>query len=270
MACLQIQPGPLLAAAFAMVFTATGVARAESALRLPYPSEYGKIAAATYDTDHNRVGDAHILIEKVDGGRVRMTIESGIDDGPHTVATAELEPVDGGALLQLVKQESRSTDAAGVDLGILKIDHENAVASCEKGGSGDMKTQLLMLPELDRVANVPLNLLFQPLVAGDSESMSFQLLICRFGARLVDIDAHVVSRPGDGQTANRFVEIESQPNFGKFVSFVAGNLMPRLSFWFDPRRSSPWIAHRVPLYSKGPEVFVIRDTVAAAWLASRD
>jgi hypothetical protein len=42
--------------------------------------------------------------------------------------------------------------------------------------------------------------------------------------------------------------------------------MPKLSMWFDRRVSNPWIAHRIPLYSKGPEVFVIRDGVPSAAL----
>ena len=41
--------------------------------------------------------------------------------------------------------------------------------------------------------------------------------------------------------------------------------MPKLSFWFDPRSASPWLAHRIPLYSKGPEVFVIRDGLPTGW-----
>jgi hypothetical protein len=246
-----------------------GTALAESALRLPRPADFGRVAASTYDSDHNRVGDAEILIEEIADGHVRMTIESGIDAGARTVATAELEPVDGSESLRLIKQESRSVDEQGIDLGVLTIDHENGVASCEQGSGGDMKTQLLKLPEHDRVANVPLNLLFQPLVEGKSDSLKFQVLICRFGARLVDIDAKVVKKTVDVQD-DPFVEIEYSPNFGKFISFMADSLIPRLSVWFDPRETSPWIAHRVPLYSKGPEVFVIRDAGAKAWFASHN
>jgi hypothetical protein len=261
--------GFIAAATLLSAISISDIARAESELRLPPPTHFGRVAASTYDTDHNRIGDAEILIEEIDAGRVRMTITSGIDAGARTVATAELEPVDGGESLRLIKQVSRSYDADGIDLGILTIDHENGVASCEKGGGGDMKTQLLKLPEQDRVANVPLNLLFQPLVEGKIDALKFQVLICRFGARLIDIDAKVVSKPEDG-SENPFVEVEYSPNFGKFVSFMADKLMPRLSVWFDPRATSSWIAHRVPLYSKGPEVFVIRDTIAEAWLASRN
>jgi hypothetical protein len=248
-------------------FTFAGTAAAESALRLPYPENFGRIAASTYDTDHNRVGDAHIVLENVSENRVRLVVESGIDGGARTVATAEFEPIEDGRFLRLLREESRSVDPDGVPLGVLSIDHENGVASCEKESSGKTKTQKLTLPDQDRVANVPLNLLFQPLVDGRTETVNFQVLLCRFGARLIDIDARVVPK---GEDSSPFIEVEYQPNFGKFVSLIANNLVPRLSVWFDPRNSNPWIAHRVPLYSKGPEVLVIRDTVADAWLAQLD
>ncbi|MBW2287465.1 MAG: hypothetical protein JRG80_08385 [Deltaproteobacteria bacterium] len=247
-----------------------GTAAAESALRLPYPDKFGLIPASTYDTNYNRVGDAHLVLENLSENRVRIVVESGIDGGARTIATAELEPIEDGRFLRLLRQESRSIDAEGVPLGVLTIDHQNGVASCEKGGSGDVKTQRLTLPDQDRVANVPLNLLFQPLVDGSTDRLNFQLLLCRFGARLIDIDARVVSKEGDSPNMRRFIEVEYQPNFGKFVSLIAQNLMPRLSVWFDPRTSNSWIAHRVPLYSKGPEVLVIRDAIADAWLAQRN
>jgi hypothetical protein len=251
-----------------LAFAVAGTAAAESALRLPYPENFGKIPASTYDTDHNRVGDAHLVIENLSADRVRLVVESGIEGGARTVATAELEPIEDRRFLRLLKQESRSIDGNGVPLGVLTIDHVNGVASCEKAGGGDMETQKLTLPDQDRVANVPLNLLFQPLVDGSTDSVNFQVLLCRFGARLVDIDARVVP-PDDEAIVSRFIEVEYKPNFGKFVSLVASNVLPKLSIWFDPRSSNPWIAHRVPLYSKGPEVIVVRDAAAAVWLAQR-
>jgi hypothetical protein len=115
------------------------------------------------------------------------------------------------------------------------------------------------------VANVPLNLLFQPLVDGTTDDVTFQLLLCRFGARLVDIDARVASRENDGD-GNSIIEVEYQPNFGGFVSLIAKKWIPKLSIWFDSRGPNEWIAHRIPLYSKGPEVFVIRDGLPSGWL----
>jgi hypothetical protein len=151
-------------------------------------------------------------------------------------------------------------------MGVLSIDHENGIASCNVPEKGGMATERLALPEQDRVANVPLTLLFQPLVEGTTDEVTFQLLLCRFGARLVDIDARIVSRDRDEEGASPIVEVEYRPNFGRFVSLVAEKWMPKLSVWFDRRGSNPWIAHRIPLYSKGPEVFVIRDGVSGALL----
>jgi hypothetical protein len=247
-----------------------GTATAESALRLPYPDKFGKIPASTYDTNYKRVGDAHLVLEHLSEERIRLVVESGIEGGARTIATAEFEPVENGRFLRLVRQESRSIDAEGVALGVLTVDHKSGVASCKKAGSGDIKSQQLTLPDQDRVANVPLNLLFQSLVDGSTDTLSFQMLLCRFGARLVDIDAHVVPKAGDSPSPSPFIEVEFLPNLGKFVSLLAQNLMPRLSVWFDPRSSNSWIAHRVPLYSKGPEVFVIRDAAADDWLSHRN
>jgi len=247
-----------------------GTAAAESALRLPYPDKFGKIPASTYDTDYKRVGDAHLVLERLGEERVRLVVESGIEGGARTVATAEFEPVDDGRFLRLLRQESRSIDAEGVALGVLTVDHQNGVASCKKAGSGDIETQQLTLPDEDRVANVPLNLLFKSLADGSTDSLKFQMLLCRFGARLIDIDAHVVPKAADSPSSSPFIEVEFLPNLGKFVSLLAQNLMPRLSVWFDPRASNAWIAHRVPLYSKGPEVLVIRDAVANDWLSHRN
>ena len=42
--------------------------------------------------------------------------------------------MDGGRFLKLLKEESRSLDANGIAMGVLSIDHENGVASCNKRG----------------------------------------------------------------------------------------------------------------------------------------
>jgi hypothetical protein len=186
----------IAAALGAALFTAAA-ARAESEIRIPYPGAFGTIPAATYDEDHRRVGSAHLAIEKLEGGNVRILSQSGIDQGAQTIASAELAPVDSGRLLQLLSQESRSFDGDGTPLGVLRIDHRNASASCTiPNGSGDTRKELT-LPKADRVVNVPLNLLFLPLVRGDLETVQFQFFLCRGGPRLLDFEALVRSRrPG--------------------------------------------------------------------------
>lgn len=238
------------------------VSRADSGLRLPYPDFFGQIPAATYDDSRERVGRANLRIVRTDGGNVQIFSESGIEDGAHTIAFAELAPVDPGRALQLVTQESRSFDAAGVPLGIMRIDHRNRVATCSGMKGADSTATEVALPKHDRVANVPLNLLFLPLVRGDSDTLSFQIFLCRGGPRFMDFEARVASPNG---TDGGLVEVRYGPDFG-FFSAIAGGLIPKLSVWFDPRSPFSWAAHRIPLYSKGPEVFVIREGVPSRWL----
>jgi hypothetical protein len=124
------------------------------------------------------------------------------------------------------------------------------------------RTKEAALPAGDRVANVPLNLLFLPLVQGDSKELSFQIFLCRGGPRLLDFEARVAPPNGTG---GGLVEVRYGPDFG-VISMIARGLIPHLSVWFDPRSPQSWAAHRVPLYSKGPEVFVIREGVPSRWL----
>ena len=42
---------------------------------------------------------------------------------------------------------------------------------------------------------------------------------------------------------------------------LAKAIVPRLSFWFDPASPIPWLAHRMPLYTNGPEVLVVRQGI---------
>ncbi|MEE9609379.1 MAG: hypothetical protein V3U03_16685 [Myxococcota bacterium] len=252
-----------LAVALTSLALLSAPARAESSLVLPYPSVFGTIPASTYDAERHRVGAAHLVLEKRDNGHVRIFSESGIDGGPRTVATAELAPIEAGEGLRLLSQESRSFDAEGTPMGILRIDHTTATASCANP-NGDIEAQI-DLPERDRVANVPLNLLFLPLVSGDVDRVTFQVMTCRGGARLLDFEAHRARR-GD-RNAERLVEVRYGPSLGRVLSALAGTLLPKLSFWFDPNARNAWVAHRVPLYTMGPEVLVVRDGVPANWLS---
>jgi hypothetical protein len=236
--------------------------RADSGLRLPYPDFFGEIPAATYDDTRVRVGSANLRVEKLESGNVRILSESGIEDGARTLAFAELAPVDSGHALQLVVQESRSVDADGAPLGVMRIDHRNGVATCTSMDGAISQTREIALPAGDRVANVPLNLLFLPLVQGDSKELSFQIFLCRGGPRFLDFEARVAPPNGSG---GGLVEVRYGPDFG-VISTIGRGLIPHLSVWFDPRSPQSWAAHRVPLYSKGPEVFVIREGVPSRWL----
>jgi hypothetical protein len=148
-------------------------------------------------------------------------------------------------------------------IGTMRIDHTTGEASCSRphsDGQG-MRTQQVPLPSHDRIANVPLNLLFDPLVKGDALTVDFQILICRDNAKLVNFQARVVHREEVADDSDRLVEVRYGPDLGSVFSLLARTVVPRLSFWFDPASSSPWIAHRMPLYADGPEVFVVRQGI---------
>jgi hypothetical protein len=257
----------MILAASAAALLVAAPASAGSALRLAYPESFTTVPAATYDVEGGRVGGAHLVVERLPDGVVKMATETGFDGGARTVLTAALVPIDASKALRPLWQESRSFDPAGTPLGILRIDHERGVASCTPGPELDPSRAIeLPLPDGDRVANVPLNLLFLPLVSGAQERVEFQFFLCRGGARLMDFRARVAARRNGGPDGQRLVEIRYGPDFGTIGSLLAQSMLPRLSIWFDPRARQPWLGHRVPLYSEGPEVLVIRDGVPPSWL----
>lgn len=238
-------------------------ARADSALRLEYPSFVGTVPAATYDLEHHRVGKAHLVLEKLDNGHLRMLSDSGFTGGVRTVVTADLAPVDGTGRLQPMLQESRSFDPDGSPRGVLLVDHMHRKATCT-GPKGENVGELT-LPEEDRVANVPLNLMFLPLVRGEAKEVDFQIFLCGGGPRLVDFVANVAPEPPDSADGGRLIEVRYGPDFG-LATMVARSFVPKLSFWFDAAEPHAWMAHRLPLYGNGPEVFVVRDGVPPRWL----
>jgi hypothetical protein len=254
----------LLALAFAGVIGpgGAGAARASSALRLEAPRSFGEIPAATYDAERAQVGDAGISIEKGEDGRVVMSLDEGFTGGARTRVRAILEPVGDGWLAPVL-QESRSFDAEGRPLGVLTVDHKAAVATC---ATPEGKVVEVPLPEEDRVANTTLSLLLLPLVRGETEQMDFQLFLCGGGPKVMDFVANRAP-DDDGVPADKVVEVRYGPDFG-FASLVAKSFVPKLSVWFDTRAPYRWLAHRLPLYGGGPEVFVVRSGIPLRWLGN--
>jgi hypothetical protein len=236
------------------------LASAESAFLLAWPASVGRVPATTYDDHGAPLGDANLLIEQLEGGGIRLFSQSGETSGAHTVASAELAPVRTGQTLRLMRQESHSFDPHGRSLGVLSIDHAAQRARCTDA-SGVLQSEL-ELPASDRVVNVPLNLLFLPLVRGEARELRFQFFLCRNGAQLLDFQAWVAEGHGGAP-----VEIRYAPDFGLLSPF-ARQLVPKLSFWFDPRAPHGWIAHRLPLYTGGPEVLVVRQGIPTTSLAN--
>jgi hypothetical protein len=254
-------PRQLAASIVALAFaTAPLPARGESALRLDPPTAFGVVPASTYDVQRRRVGDAHLAIERLTDGRVRMTSESGFTGGARTTLATLLEPVAEGGKLRPILQESSSTDLDGHGLGSLVIDHRAGVARC-LDPTGAPRAEI-PLPEGDRVANVTLSLLLPPLVKGETDRIDFQLFFCGLGTRFVSFTANLA--PANGHPGH-VVEVRYGPDFG-MASLMAQTLVPKLSFWFDSSDPQRWMAHRLPLYGNGPEVFVVRDGVPTAWL----
>jgi hypothetical protein len=247
----------------AVAALAAGTGRAASDLLMDYPGSFGPVPASTYDVDRKQVGEARLVIEKLGNGNVRISSESGFTGGARTIATAELSPAEGSNKLRPVLQESRSFDPDGNALGLLSIDHVQGIASC-RNPTGEMRGKIA-LPSNDRVVNVPLNLLFLPLVRREKKEIAFQLFMCGGGAHFMDFVANLAPSSGNGNRPQTIVEVRYGPDFG-LATLVAQNFVPKLSFWFDPEAPHRWMAHRLPLYGKGPEVFVVRDGVPTRWL----
>lgn len=248
---------PLLRLAPTLLICALSIAAgAESALRLPLPAHFGNIDASTYTETGERLGDAVMSAVRLPNGNVLIEAKSGIEGSARTSVSAELEPIDSGSALRIVREQSESLDEQGRSLGVLAIDHERGVASCGQPHGSDKPAKELRLPEVDRVANVPLNLLFERLVSGEASEVSFQVLLCRFGARIIDARAAIASNADRADSP--LIEVEYKVDLGPFLSRVAAPFLPKLSFWFDPRTRGSWVGHRMPLYSKGPIVVVMR------------
>lgn len=238
--------------------------RAESAFVLELPERMGTVPAATYDGAGHRIGTARVIMEELDNGTFRMSAQSGEQDGARTLATAEFESVTRGKTVRLTREESRSFDPDGQSLGVLTIDHVAGLASC-LDSTGRLAGEI-QLDGRDRVVNVPMNLLFLPLVRGDTDKLDFQIFLCRQGgARLLDFDAWVEGK-SIGSSGAGAVEVRYSPDFGNVVSIVARGFVPRLSFWFDRHAPHGWVGHRIPLYSGGPEVMVVREGIPSAAL----
>jgi hypothetical protein len=244
---------------------AAGPAAAESALQLPAPEMFGVVGADTYDEQGRRVGGAKVSVEELSGGLVELEMRSGIDGAEQTVLTARLERIEGadgsGAApaYRPVFQSSRSFDAAGKTLGLMSVDHVRSLVSCDPPPGGGGEVQRLALPAGDRVANVPLNLLFLPLARGEVERVDFQFVLCRGGPRLLDATAGVAKVTNGGTDGHEHVvEVRYQLDLGPVLTRLAAPFLPQLSVWLDAERPGAWLGHRVPLFSQGPIVVVMR------------
>ncbi len=239
-------------------------ARGESSLAFSPPGVFGDIAAETYDEQGRKVGGASLRVERLATGNIRMEVLSGIDGSAQFTGSAELAPhphrADGS--LRLVRESTQALDRAEQTLGVTIIDHIAGFAQCGKPEGSGVAPMRIDLPVDDRVVSVPFNLLFQPLVSGEAEIVDFQVLLCQAfrGARIVGARARVVD--AIGEDGDRIVEIRYSLDFGLLLSRLAAPLMPELSFWFEKSSPGAWVGHRMPLFSRGPTVVVVRSGFA--------
>lgn len=243
---------------WALCLGLAGAASATSALLLPVPQRYGTFPAATYDSQGKRVGDAHMVIEKVDGDQVRMLGESGIDGSARNVVTARFQFVDGGHALRLLKQTSRSWDASGRALGELSIDHQRGLGICDPPQGSDEHEKTLKLPTPDRIANIPINLLFLPLAMGTKTEVDFEVFLCSGKPRVLKAKATVARHVKTEDGLRNIVEVRYDLDLGPMLSRLARPFLPKVAVWFDPKDPEAWLAHRMPLFAKGPTVMVVR------------
>jgi hypothetical protein len=241
---------------------------AESALRLEVPAEYGRIPASTYDEDGRRVGGAELSIEDGPDGQVTLAVASGIEGGERTVASADLVRVDAGESLQILRQRSRSMGADGKPLGVLSIDHVEGIGSCSPPPGNGGSTKTLRLPADDRIANVPLNLVFLPLARGEMDEMSFQIFLCRFGPRVLNARAKVSRREPARDGKPQPVEVAYELQMPLYLSKLARPFLPRIAMWFDAGSEGHWLGHRMPLFAKGPTVMVVRSGTSPSALSA--
>ena len=246
------------AAVFAVaagVLGLAGPAPGASSLLLSEPPGFGEVESATLDPEGIPLGPSRVALSRDPAGRVRLESQSTIVGGDSVRVSALLEPLAGGAL-RLVEQRSLAVDHQGVLLLDMTIDHVTRQATCVTPEGREM----IELPQADRVANVPINLLLLPLARGEVEGLAFQALVCRGRTpRLVDVWArrtgHVVHSAHGGSA----VEIEYEVRLGALLASLARPFLPRMLFWIDPEAApDPLVAQQLPLYPTGPTVLVVR------------
>ncbi len=246
-------------------------AGAESSLLLPFPPELGPVPATTFDAVGREIGRSEFSLEAIDEDHFELLVTMRIDGGAHTRVRAVFEAVPDGAnaepRLRMLTERSQSFEVDGTPMTLLEIDHVAGTASCTPPADSADVPSTLSLPTDDRVANTPMHLLFLPIIRGEVERIRFQLFVCRGGATLHDFVALAGGPPvtRDGRTIQ---EIRYGPDLGRWVSWVASRVLPKLSFWFDTSHRGEYVAHRMPLYSKGPEILMIRSGVEFPALGS--
>jgi hypothetical protein len=271
---LAVAPGLAIATCLAvsmLVGLDPSGAAAESRVLLESRGDLQPLGATTFD-DHGRaIGASSFDVVTEEGGVQRIKVRMAVEGGGRNVSEAVLAPIVGaigghGGVEQiratparhtyrLLEQRSQATRADGVRLDLLVIDHRAGRISCYPADAGPAAGHHLAIPEDDRVVNVPMQLLFEPLVMGETDAVHFQIALCREEPVLHDMIA--VRGPRARHAGREVVEVRYGPDLGATMSWLASRLLPKLSFWFDGRDGS-YLGHRMPLHTRGPDVFLVR------------
>jgi len=232
-------------------------ALADSSLELPKQDPFGALPAATYDENTmNRVGDARVSLTRMPNGNLLMVAAGAIEGAEASVVMSELERTKDGAGLRPVWQESHSWAAGGQSHGLMWIDHRKERALCTPADGSDEAPVELNVESPDLIANVPMHLLFLPLVSGAKEEVNFQFLVCKIH-RVVSAKARVARHLASSSSGD-LIEVRSEIDLGPVLTPLARAFLPRFSFWFDPGEPEQWVGHRMPLGTGGPQVLIVR------------
>lgn len=288
-----------IAAAFvsALLIAPAPPVAARSGLLLEPAPDPEAMDATTYDESGRAVGRSSFEMSTDETGVLTMTVVLAVDGGGRNVSRARLAPVepvdeDGAPRLRLLEQRSRATRADGEALDLLVVDHERRRVSCypptpSLSAPGDVapaegarlpfdvdadlrllgheRGRQLELPEDDHVVNVPIQLLFRPILEGRQDQLRFQLAACKGEPVL---HAMIAVRAPAADDGNALVEVRYGPDLGEAVAWLAARLLPKLSFWFDAR-DGRYVGHRMPLHRKGPDILLLRSDVAPGRLGLR-
>jgi hypothetical protein len=242
-----------------------GPALAASSLRLPVPTEFGEFEGGTFDPEGAPLGHARVAVSRDAQERIVVEGDRGITGQETTRYHALLEPVDGGGMLRPLRQHTQTLDAKGVTLSETVVDHESGRGSCTTDG----KHETVELAEEDRVSIASADLLLAPLARGELDEVAFQTLICGQGFHLVDVSARRTGRVVRPSEQTRAVEIEYEVRLNPIMALIARPFLPRILFWIDPAVSGPSLAQQVPLFPRGPTVFVVRGGLAPGVFLAR-
>ena len=206
---------------------------AESTVILESQIELESFAATTFDKQGHAIGTSSFEITTKETGVHRMIVTMAIEGGGRNVSEAMLapnvaaitgarsenetvQPIGPSQSFQLLQQRVQATRADGDVLELLVIDHMKGRVSCYPPNRGLTNGQHIDLPEDDRVVNVPLQLLFLPLVSGEVDSVRFQVALCRDGPVIHKMIA--VRGPKSRQLGRDVLEIRYGPDLGSTIA----------------------------------------------------